>query len=30
MADDIILSGLKAYGVDKAEDKAVILEKYLN
>ena len=30
MADDIILSGLKAYGVDKAEDKAIILEKYLN
>ena len=30
MADDIILSGLKAYSVDKAEDKAIILEKYLN
>ena len=30
MADDIILSGLNAYGVDKAEDKAIILEKYLN
>ena len=30
MADDIILSSLKAYGVDKAEDKAIILEKYLN
>ena len=30
MADDIISSGLNAYCVDKAEEKAIILEKYLN
>ena len=30
MADDIILSGLKAYGVEKAEEKAIVLESYLS
>ena len=29
MANDIILRGLNAYGVEKAENKAIILEKYL-
>lgn len=30
MANDIILRGLNAYGVEKAENKAIILEKYLD
>ena len=30
MADDIILKGLKAYSVVEAEDKAMILQKYLD
>ena len=30
MADDIILNGLKAYGVENAEEKAIVLEKYLS
>ena len=30
MADDIILKGLEAYNVEKAEEKAIILERYLN
>ena len=30
MADDIILNGLKAYGLETAEEKAIVLEKYLS
>lgn len=30
MADNIILDGLKAYGVKNAEDKAIVLESYLD
>ena len=30
MANGIILRGLNAYGVEKAENKAIILEKYLD